>query len=49
MRCWPVSGCCRFPALRSIVVCFLEAVPLLVSVGAMLLLFLIIFAGMALH
>lgn len=34
-----------FPALRSIVVCFLEAVPLLVSVAAMLFFFLFIFAG----
>jgi hypothetical protein len=41
-----VCGACRFPALRSIVVCFLEAVPLLVSVAAMLLFFLFIFAGM---
>lgn len=37
----------RFPALRSIVVCFLEAVPLLVSVAAMLFFFLFIFAGKA--
>jgi hypothetical protein len=36
---------CRFAALRSIVVCFLEAVPLLVSVAAMLFFFLFIFAG----
>jgi hypothetical protein len=35
----------RFRALRSIVVCFLEAVPLLVSVAAMLFFFLFIFAG----
>ena len=34
----------RFPALRSIVVCFLEAVPLLVSVVGMLVFFLFIFA-----
>lgn len=36
---------CRVAALRSIVVCFLEAVPLLVSVAAMLFFFLFIFAG----
>lgn len=40
-----VCGLCRFAALRSIVVCFLEAVPLLVSVAAMLFFFLFIFAG----
>lgn len=39
------TGCRRFAALRSIVVCFLEAVPLLVSVAAMLFFFLFIFAG----
>eukprot|EP00882_Tetradesmus_deserticola_P014154 GHRQ01015045.1.p3 GENE.GHRQ01015045.1~~GHRQ01015045.1.p3 ORF type:complete len:185 (+),score=49.55 GHRQ01015045.1:387-941(+) len=41
----PLRTITRFPALRSIVVCFLEAVPLLVSVAAMLLFFLFIFAG----
>ncbi|WIA07983.1 hypothetical protein OEZ85_007455 [Tetradesmus obliquus] len=40
----PLRTITRFPALRSIVVCFLEAVPLLVSVAAMLLFFLFIFA-----
>ena len=34
----------RFPSLRSIVVCFLEAIPLLVSVVAMMVFFLFIFA-----
>ncbi|WIA28050.1 hypothetical protein OEZ86_010635 [Tetradesmus obliquus] len=40
----PLRTITRFPALRSIVVCFLEAMPLLVSVAAMLLFFLFIFA-----
>jgi hypothetical protein len=39
----PLRAITRFPALRSIVACFLEAVPLLVSVGAMLGLFLFVF------
>jgi hypothetical protein len=39
----PLRTITRFPALRSIVACFLEAVPLLVSVGAMLGLFLFVF------
>lgn len=43
LACLP--ACLRFAALRSIVVCFLEAVPLLVSVAAMLFFFLFIFAG----
>jgi hypothetical protein len=34
---------CRFESLRSIVVCFLEAVPLLMSVVFMLLFFLFVF------
>eukprot|EP00775_Hariotina_reticulata_P006841 gene6841-7059_t len=40
----PLRTITRFRALRSIVVCFLEAVPLLVSVAAMLFFFLFIFA-----
>lgn len=41
--CRPKLTCYRFPALRSIVVCFLEAVPLLMSVVGMLFFFLFIF------
>lgn len=45
MRACLVWDRCRFAALRSIVVCFLEAVPLLVSVAAMLFFFMFLFAG----
>lgn len=38
------AGVCRFQALRSIVVCFLEAVPLLMSVVGLLFFFMFIFA-----
>lgn len=50
LSCSPVLGgmacsvcCCRFDALRSIVVCFMEAVPLLISVGCLIAFFLFVF------